>query len=107
MQPNEIWLGLVTLAVAIIPIVYRAGQKRNEQMALARAQVAASQRQGQELLVNELQAEVRDLRQSRQEDSKLIRELTQQYNELTRQVIQWEAGIRILTNQLIDNDLIP
>ena len=115
---TEIWLGMLTLSAAVMPAwVNQRGKTRDAKVAadaVAKAAAAESADKSQAMaldhqqrFIDQLQEEVADLRRSRQEDSKLIRDLASEFNRLEQKMVVWEIGIKVILGQLADHDIVP
>lgn len=118
---TTIWLGLLTLAGIVLPIMLAQRQTRKEEQAEKRSNENAAATTAQQRLIDDLQDEVELLRKARVEDAQTINNLHQEFRgvqahvttlerqvgQLESQIVEWEKGIKLLTGQIRDNGLDP
>ena len=95
---STVWAGAISVLVVAVPALFAWRQHRDDNL------VATENHQTENhmVLINELQEEVRSLREARTEDSALIRKLTSDYRELERRLYSQEQGIRKLLEQIVE-----
>jgi uncharacterized protein YlxW (UPF0749 family) len=109
----QIWLtaltlfgGLLTTYVATSgsrkekKLEAQAAQRKAEMEAKDRARAAEMAHEAS--LIEQLQEEVKSLRESRVQDQKVIRQLFDEFNQLKAVQMESNIGIKILLNQIVE-----